>query len=137
MPAELRFPGGAARTFERFVAAINGHDIETLSLLMAADHLFVDSIGNRVRGAASMQSGWRGYFGMCPDYRVVIETILAGEDTVLATGEASGTIDGIGWQTPTAWKAIIRDGQVAEWRVFADNKPVYDILARRAGKQHE
>ena len=30
-----------------------------------------------------------------------------------------------------AWKAVIRDGTVLEWRVFADNKPVYEILARR------
>jgi len=26
---------------------------------------------------------------------------------------------------------VIRDGKVMEWRVFADNKPVYEILARR------
>ena len=30
-----------------------------------------------------------------------------------------------------AWKAVMRDGKVMEWRVFADNKPVYEILARR------
>jgi hypothetical protein len=24
-----------------------------------------------------------------------------------------------------------RDGMVLEWRVFADNKPVYEILAKR------
>jgi ketosteroid isomerase-like protein len=45
--------------------------------------------------------------------------------------EAGGTIDGVSWRTPAAWKAVIRDGKVVEWRVFADNKPVYEILARR------
>jgi hypothetical protein len=44
---------------------------------------------------------------------------------------AGGTIDGVAWRTPAAWKAVIRDGTVLEWRVFADNKPVYEILARR------
>lgn len=38
-----------AGTFEQFVAAINGHDIEALTSLMTEDHLFVDSLGNRVR----------------------------------------------------------------------------------------
>ncbi len=37
----------------------------------------------------------------------------------------------VSWRTPAAWKAVIRDGKVMEWRVFADNKPVYEILARR------
>ena len=50
---------------------------------------------------------------------------------VLAAGEAGGTIKGTEWHTPAAWKVVVRDGRVAEWRVFADNKPVYEILASR------
>ena len=38
----------STKAFERFVAAINGHDIEALTSLMTPDHLFVDSLGNRV-----------------------------------------------------------------------------------------
>jgi hypothetical protein len=56
---------------------------------------------------------------------------MAKGGAVLAAGEAGGTIDSVAWRTPAAWKAVIRDGRVAEWRVFADNKPVYEILARR------
>jgi hypothetical protein len=52
-------------------------------------------------------------------------------DTVLAAGEAGGTIDGESWRTPAAWKAVIGDGLVMEFQVFADNKPVYEILGRR------
>ena len=50
---------------------------------------------------------------------------------MLVAGEAGGTIDGEPWRTPAAWKVMIRDGVVAEWQVFADNKPVYDILGKR------
>jgi hypothetical protein len=74
--------------FEQFVAAINGHDIDDLTSLMTQDHLFVDSMGNRIQGAESMQAGWRGYFVMCPDYWIQIRTVLSERDTVLATGEA-------------------------------------------------
>ena len=78
-----------------------------------------------------MEAGWCGYFAMCPDYRIQADDIMTKAWVVFAVGEAGGTIDGIPWRTPAAWKAVIRDGRVAEWRVFADNKPVYEILARR------
>ena len=120
------------KTFKEFVAAINSHDVESLTSLMTEDHLFVDSLGNRVQGAGTMRIGWRGYFAMCPDYRVEVSDILIGQDTIMATGNASGTIDGAAWQTPAAWRATIQEDRVSEWRVFADNKPVYEILARRS-----
>ena len=103
--------------FEEFVAAINGHDVDALTSLMTPDHLFVDSMGNRVQGGESMRAGWRGYFAMCPDYWIQIRTVLSERDTVLATGEAGGTIDGFPWQIPAAWEAIIRDRFVSGWRV--------------------
>ncbi len=117
--------------FEQFVTAINSHEVKTLTPLMTADHVFVDSLGNRVQGATSMEAGWRGYFAMCGDYRIRIDDVMAKGGVVLAAGEAGGTIDSVAWRTPAAWKAVIRDGRVAEWRVFADNKPVYEILAKR------
>jgi ketosteroid isomerase-like protein len=121
----------AAEMFQRFVAAMNGHDVEALTSLMTSDHLFVDSMGNSMQGVESMQTGWRGYFAMCPDYWIRVRSLLSERETVLATGEAGGTIDGIAWRTPTAWQAVLVGGQVSEWRVFADNKPVYEILGRR------
>jgi ketosteroid isomerase-like protein len=118
-------------TFAQFAAAINNHDAKAIAALMTADHVFVDGLGNRVQGATAMEAGWSGYFAMCPDYQIRSEHVLAEDGVVLAVGEAGGTIDGVAWRTPTAWKAVIRDGRVAEFRVFADNKPVYEILAKR------
>jgi ketosteroid isomerase-like protein len=118
-------------TFKQFVSAINSHDVRALAALMTTDHVFVDSLGNRVEGASSMEAGWRGYFAMCPDYWIQADDVMAENAVVLAAGEAGGTIDGVAWRTPAAWKGVVQDGRVAEWRVFADNKPVYEILARR------
>ena len=78
-----------------------------------------------------MEAGRRGYFAMCPDYWIRVDNLMTDEGTVLAAGEAGGTIDGDAWRTPAAWKAVIHDGKVLEWHVFADNKPVYEILAKR------
>lgn len=120
-----------AETLKHWLAAINTHDTGALAALMAADHVFVDSLGNRVRGAKSMEAGWRAYFALCPDYWVRADHVMAEGDTTLLAGEAGGTIDGESWRIPAAWRAVIHDGRVAEWQVFADNKPVYEILARR------
>ena len=115
----------------QFVVAINDHDTRALSALMTPDHTFVDSLGNQVHSAPSMDAGWRNYFSMCPNYWIHIDHLMAERSMVLAVGEAGGTIDGVSWRAPAAWKAVVRLGKVREWRVFADNKSVYEILARR------
>jgi ketosteroid isomerase-like protein len=120
-----------AEIFKLWLSAINSHDVTGLASLMTVEHVFVDSLGNRVRGASSMEACWRAYFGMCPDYWIRADHVIAADDTILAAGEAGGAIDGESWRTPAAWKAVIRDGRVLEWQVFADNKAVYEILGRR------
>jgi hypothetical protein len=52
-------------------------------------------------------------------------------------GAAGGTIAVNGklppenkWRAPAAWLAIVENGLVKEWRVYVDNKPVYDIMAK-------
>ena|ERR1700727_854727 len=121
----------SAEILIQFVNAINNHDLTALISLMTADHVFVDSLGNEIHGATSMEAGWRGYFAMSPDYAIHTDHVIAEGEVALAVGTAGGSIDGITWQTPAAWKAVVRDHKVAEWQVFADNKPVYEILAKR------
>lgn len=121
----------------RFLDRINDHDVDRLAELMTEDHVFVDSLGQSVRGREKMRDGWRGYFAMCPDYRVSHREVVARENLVGVFGEAGGTIAVKGvllpenrWRTPAAWQALVEKDRVKEWRVYADNKPVYDILAR-------
>lgn len=122
---------GSVEVLNQFVETINRHDAKALAALMTVDHLFVDSLGNVVPGASTMEAGWTGYFSMCPDYWIRTDHVMEEAGVLLAVGEAGGTIDGQSWRTPAAWKAVVRDGKVAEWRVFADNKPVYEILGKR------
>jgi ketosteroid isomerase-like protein len=119
------------QVFVLFVKAISRHDPQALTALMTPDHVFIDSLGCRVEGAAAMEAGWSGYFRMCSDFWIRSDSIIAAQNVVLAAGEAGGTIKGVAWKTPAAWKALIQGDKVAEWQVFADNKPVYEILARR------
>lgn len=120
-----------------FMEGINGRDPDKLAELMTEDHTFIDALGQVVRGRENMRAGWKGYYAMCPDYRVSHETIFANEREVAVFGEAGGTIAHDGklppenqWRTPAAWRATVNDDLVKEWRVYADNKPVWDILAK-------
>ena len=120
-----------------FLERINLRDQDQLAELMTEDHVFIDSLGGEVRGREKMRTGWQGYFAMCPDYWVSRESIFANGKQVAIFGEAGGTIALAGkllpenqWRTPAAWLAIVENGLVKQWRVYADNKAVYDILAK-------
>ena len=116
---------------------INQREVDKLVELMTEDHVFIDSLGQSVRGRANMQAAWRGYFAFCPDYWVSHEDIFQHGNVVVVFGSAGGTIAAKRelppenkWRTPAAWRAVVESRLVKEWRVYADNKPVYDIMAK-------
>lgn len=87
---------------QSFVAAINAHDAASIVAQTTSDRRFIDSLGNTVTAA--------------PDYRIDVTRWIPDGQTVVAYGTASGT----GWSTPAAFRAVIRDGRIAEWQVYAD-----------------
>lgn len=106
---------------------------------MTADHRFIDSLGNVVEGRDKMRAGWAGYFSMVPDYTISIEEIFSNGPVAVMLGSAQGTYTSDGelheenrWQTPAAFRAVIEEGKVAEWRVYADNDPIRRHMAARA-----
>jgi ketosteroid isomerase-like protein len=34
------------------------------------------------------------------------------------------------WKSPAAWRAVIKDGKVAVWQVYADNEPIRAIMRK-------
>src|SRR5271156_2970935 len=124
-------------TVLQFMDRINQRDADKLAELMTEDHVFFDSLGNSVRGREKMRAGWRGYFALCPDYWVSHEEIFANGNLVAVFGSAGGTIAEAGklppenkWRTSAALLGAGGNKLVKEGRVYADNKPVYDIMAR-------
>jgi ketosteroid isomerase-like protein len=127
----------AVETVLQFLDRINQHNPDKLADLMSEDFVFVDSLGQSVRGRETMRGGWRSYFAFCPDYWVSHEEIFSNGPTVAVFGAAGGTIAADGklppenkWRTQAAWLAVVENGMLKEWRVYADNKPVYDIMAK-------
>jgi ketosteroid isomerase-like protein len=124
-------------TLMAFIERINRRDVDALGELMSQNHTFVDAHGNEVRGKETMIGGWRGYFQWFPDYRIEVNEILDGVITdsgqnFALFGFAGGSFKGnpnASWRLPAAWKAIVKDGQVLLWQVFADTKIPFDIMA--------
>jgi ketosteroid isomerase-like protein len=118
-----------------FLEQINARSVDGLCGLMAKDHVFLDGLGNRMQGREAMRKGWAGYFQMFPDYRVSHTDIFSQGDVVAAFGFAEGTLAVKGelpkenhWSVPTAWRAVVRDGLIAEWQVYADNQSARKIM---------
>jgi ketosteroid isomerase-like protein len=127
----------AVDTVLEFLDRINQHDADKLAEHMTEDHTFIDSLGQSITGREKMRSGWRSYFAFCPDYWVSHEEIVPGGKLVAVFGAAGGTVAADGklppenkWRASAAWLAIVEGGLIRQWRIYADNKPVYDILAR-------
>ena len=97
---------------QSFIAAINRQSPADIAELMTEDHAFVDSSGRAVSGRQQMTAGWSAYFGMFPDFTIEVETILS-------DGEL-GPVPENRIEMPAAWRAIVRDGKVQRWQVYAD-----------------
>ena len=122
-----------------FVAKINAHDVDGLVALMTPDHVFVDALNNSFLGAEQMRQGWKFYFSMFPDYAIEVTDEFERGGVIAMFGKARGTLAVNGkltrenfWEIPAAWKAVVKDGRVAEWRVYCDNEPARKIMAANA-----
>lgn len=118
----------------RFIELVNAGDAAAASELLSEDHFFVDALGHAVHGRERMRQAWTAYFSWFPDYRIEVRGLLASGAVVAVFGTASGTYAGSEdteagrWSIPAAWRAVVRDGKIREWQVYADNKPVHTIL---------
>jgi ketosteroid isomerase-like protein len=118
-----------------FIEKINAADVPALCALMTDDHVLIDGLGNRLQGKEELRGGWKGYLAWFPDYRISHQEIFREHDSVAVFGSASGTYAVNGkllkenhWEIPAAWKAIVRNGLIAEWRVYCDNQPARKLL---------
>lgn len=108
-----------------FVDRINAHDVDGLGDLMAEVHRFVDSLGAEVVGREPLRQAWRRYFELFPDYRISVERHFVDGRRVALFGTSNATHAGSGRivELRAAWLAVVSEGRVAEWRVYADNEP--------------
>jgi SnoaL-like protein len=118
-----------------FIKRINSGNVDAICELMTPGHIFQDALGKRFMGLETMREGWLAYLKIVADYRVHAEEFFQTNERLAIFGTASGTYTRGGgaskedfWEVPAAWGAVIRDGLVAEWRVYADNQPLRKLM---------
>ena len=121
----------------QFERLINAGKAEDICSLMTADGEFIDSLDNRIQGTEKLRAAWTGYFKMVPDYSISHSEIFAQGDTVAVFGSAQGTFAKDGhlrkenfWKTSAAWRAVIKNGKIAIWQVYADNEPIRAVMRK-------
>jgi ketosteroid isomerase-like protein len=115
-------------TVVEFIKRINAGSVDKLCELMTEDHVFQDALGKRFIGRETLRAGWKMYYEMVSDYKVRGEQFFVDKNIVAVFGTASGTSKRDGkfssegfWEIPAAWKAVVRDGRIAEWCVYAES----------------
>jgi hypothetical protein len=126
-PEERPMTSNEINVVTAFIAAINRRNSSEISGLMTEDHTFVDSRGGIQSGRENMTAGWTEYFRMFPDYEIQVESMLGDKALVAVFGSASGTYNGKRGlvpenriEMPAAWKAVVANGKIRLWQVYAD-----------------
>jgi len=110
--------GDAKSVALKFVEVINAGDSKALIELQTEDFTLIDMAGDVFRG----RDGWQGYFSAYPKYKIHVQHVLMSGKGVAILGKTTGS------HVPTEveeketvlWTAEIRDGLVAEWRIYSD-----------------
>jgi ketosteroid isomerase-like protein len=121
-----------------FIDRINSHQIPLIRELMTRDHIYIDAQGHHIHGQKQLERSWRACFEWFPDYSLQVEQTFASANIAVITGWAMGTYSIRGllspesrWKTPSAWQATIRGQRIAEWRVYADNEPIWNVMREK------
>ena len=111
-----------ALVVRRFNDFINERDLDGLTGMMSADHVFVDTTGAAVTGRSACADAWRGFFGAFPDYRNVFTEVTVGGErltkTVTVVGHSICSEPALAG--PALWTATVREGRIARWQVHED-----------------
>jgi len=106
----------------RFNERINSRDLTGLGEMMTEDYVFIDIPGEVHRGRDMMVPGWFSFFKNYPDYRNNFTHVEVKGDLVIMIGFSECSYDPL--DGPAIWTVKIREGFIAEWRVYDDKKEV-------------
>ncbi len=121
----------------QYVEKINSHDINGMIQMVSDDSVFIDSMGINTNGRENLRKAWDVLLTFFPDYHVNIKNVISKNGLVALFGTAAGTLSADGrildenkFEIPASWTAVVKDGKIAKWRVYADNEPVRKLIEK-------
>ena len=117
---------------ERFVAAFNAHDMDTLAMLLADDFTYIDSWREGVRGRDKVLAALRSLTLIDPDFGIEVDAMDWREPHVLMSGRVNSRQFGHGRRA--VWQVLVRDGRIAEYQAWAEGGP--PPMSRMLSPQH-
>ena len=111
-----------------FVKCINNGDSEGLKALQTEDFTFMDMEGDVYRG----RDGWEDYFTSYPEYKIHVDNLITSGNGVAIIGTTTGSHvePEVEEKETILWTAEIRNGYVAEWRIYADTCEIRESLSK-------
>lgn len=106
---------------ERFVAALNAHDVDTLESLLTEDFTYIDSWREGVTGRTKVMAALRSLITIDPDFGIEVDRMDWREPHVLMTGRINSRQ--FGPNRRAVWQVLVRDGRIAEYQAWAEGGP--------------
>jgi ketosteroid isomerase-like protein len=122
---------------KKYISHINEHDIPGLLEMTSQDAVFIDSMGINTEGKSEMSNAWNTLLTFFPDYTIIVKDIISTNGMVAVFGTAKGTLSTDGkilaenkFEIPASWTAVVKNGMISKWRVYADNQPVRKLIEK-------
>ena len=135
--AEPELTSGSAEIVREYIRKINEHDLHGMLEMTTEDAVFIDSMGINTKGREDMKKAWDVLLAFFPDYSVQVKDIISKNGIVAVFGTAKGTLATEGrmleenkFEIPASWTAVITEGKISKWRVYADNEPVRKLISK-------
>ena len=107
-----------------FIDGINRGDVAHLGSLMTDDHRLQVFDEPPLDGKDANIQAWRGYASSFPTYVIYPHELVATNTEVVVLGHTTGSHLDLPDQQESAqtllWRAIVRDGRLSLWQLFAD-----------------
>lgn len=106
---------------ERFVAALNAHDADTLEALLTEDFTYIDSWREGVTGRDKVMAAFRSLLQVDPDFGIEVDRMDWREPHVLMTGRVNSRQ--FGPKRRAVWQVLVRGDRIAEYQAWAEGGP--------------
>ena len=108
-------------TAERFVAAVNAHDLDALAGLMTDDFAYIDSWREGIVGRDNVLAAVRVLFATDPGFGIEVERKSYREPHVLMSGRITSAQ--FADKRRAVWRALCDGDRLAEWQSWAEGGP--------------